>query len=338
MDYSEENKNYLCKLIEKGLAENSMLANVAASSEAKNLEERKAYSLKVDRIDIKEIMSKVFENTYRNFISITEKYTAEIYIKNKDISNFILGTSESEKIFKVPQGKIFKVRFNSKGFNGIIEFMKKKITDENNNAIIEVIFDEGEYKILLKETFENFRNILVYPINYYISKSIYTTAKNIKRDKARKKAQNKKLQEGILSKHLEQGEGILQKSKGVFKEEISSSSLSPEQILEKSENELHEEFSNKEKDIRIKEIMERLKDYITTKMKPKRARIYQLYLQYKMNKSFITKEIPATVKEIAKLVGESEGNVKVNFNRANKEIIENFQSNDLKVIFNKENR
>ena len=72
-------------------------------------------------------------------------------------------------------------------------------------------------------------------------------------------------------------------------------------------------------------------------MKPKRARIYQLYLQYKMNKSFITKEIPPTVKEIAKLVGESEGNVKVNFNRANKEIIENFQSNDLKVIFNKEN-
>ena len=85
-------KNYLCKLIEKGLAENSMLANVAASSEAKNLEERKAYSLKVDRIDIKEIMSKVFENTYRNFISITEKsYSAEINIKNKDISNFILG-------------------------------------------------------------------------------------------------------------------------------------------------------------------------------------------------------------------------------------------------------
>ena len=55
---------------------------------------------------------------------------------------------------------------------------------------------------------------------------------------------------------------FLEKRKGVFKEEISSSSLSPEQILEKSENELHEEFSNKAKDIRIKEIMERLKDYI----------------------------------------------------------------------------
>ena len=35
MDYSEENKNYLCKLIEKGLAENSMLATISVFTKLK---------------------------------------------------------------------------------------------------------------------------------------------------------------------------------------------------------------------------------------------------------------------------------------------------------------
>ena len=79
----------------------------------------------------------------------------------------------------------------------------------------------------------------------------------------------------------------------------------------------------------MSKILNSLKEYISTNMNPKRAKIFLLYIQYKANESFGPDDIPQSLQDIADIVGVSLGTVKSNIKRAAEQIGEKFQFKSL---------
>ena len=66
----------------------------------------------------------------------------------------------------------------------------------------------------------------------------------------------------------------------------------------------------------MSKILNSLKEYISTNMNPKRAKIFLLYIQYKADESFGSDDIPQSLQDIADIVDVSLGTVKSNIKRA----------------------
>ena len=129
----------------------------------------------------------------------TKKYSAELLVSNNKVSDFIYAYGESKKIFKVQEGKLFKISFIKNGFNGIIKFKNKVI---NENYMKDVLFKIGIEKILFQKSFNLSKDISVIPFRSYIIIAIVNTVKNLRRYKSIINKQKREINLRYMSRRL----------------------------------------------------------------------------------------------------------------------------------------
>ena len=314
--WKEDEDNEKKKLIsKKDIKKKKNLSSEIDRVKVEDVKNYMAEKLKLDDAhDFEEAANLVYTNVFIKFQIPNNKYSAELTLNKNKVNNFILGNGVESNSFEVHEGRLFIIKFINKGFNGIVKF-KNKIIDYNESYLEEVLFEKGIEKILFRKSFEMSKDISVLRIDGYIITAMVNTVKNLKR----KKAVDRKRKKEITTHYITESSNYTKKNEGGLSgEKKINSSESPESSLEKKENQ------NK-----MSKILNSLKEYISTNMNPKRAKIFLLYIQYKADESFGSDDIPQSLQDIADIVDVSLGTVKSNIKRAAEQIGEKFQFKSL---------
>lgn len=307
--YDNISREKLANLIVNFLKGKKLLLDVYDREYDQENLRKKAYSYQLDRAeDIEEIRSKLFENVYKHFQLLSPKYDVNLQIENKGVGSFELDGEEISD-FKVHQGRVFKINFLSNGYNGLIEFLKKNINLNKVKYVSEALFEAGKYKINFSKSFNDFKEIEVLEINFYLQKVLKNNVIDYIRQKQSMRQGGDRHTKVIQEKNIS-----LDDDDKDSKELIEN--ITPLDESEKNNIDVI--------DIDRKKYLRKILDYVSNEMKPeKRAKMLLLWMEYKEEKKSY-KTIPNSTKEIAEIVGENPITVRTNISKALLEIRNKF--------------